>query len=67
MIKLQLNKFYSVIPQKLQIGKVTLMQDEVIQVLDLFDYRVKFKRMKNDEVVTVEAMAIKMLVEEIGV
>lgn len=66
MIKLQLNKFYSVIPQKLQIGKVTLMQDEVIQVLDLFDYRVKFKRMKNDEVVTVEAMAIKMLVEEIG-
>lgn len=66
MIKLQLNKFYSVIPQKIQIGKVTLMQDEVIQVLDLFDYRVKFKRMKNDEVVTVEAMAIKMLVEEIG-
>lgn len=66
MIKLQLNKFYSVIPQKLQIGKVTLMQDEVIQVLDLFDYRVKFKRMKNDEVVTVEAMAIKMLVEKIG-
>lgn len=66
MIKLQLNKFYSVIPQKLQIGKLTLMQDEVIQVLDLFDYRVKFKRMKNDEVVTVEAMAIKMLVEEIG-
>lgn len=66
MIKLQLNKFYRVIPQKLQIGKVTLMQDEVIQVLDLFDYRVKFKRMKNDEVVTVEAMAIKMLVEEIG-
>lgn len=59
---MKINEIYSIQPLSVAIETITLYQDEKIKILEMKNEKVKFLRLKTNEILEVPKMAIKIAI-----